>query len=198
MNTTNSLTLKLCYSVIMALGVESKANNVGWKCHPQTQTGKCFVFTLWLRPEGPYFCTNTNHFHIQLLLHLYNFFLQSYFHRKALFLPLEKKVGVHYPDREKFLKGVWCNYANEICLMLPFRFTPVFLSLWFWIYVLMLISNPGCIACFVPIQQFMWGGRCIFHCFFIEDWCTFCNYCNKWVCCRQRSTILEESGFKNP
>ena len=91
-----------------------------------------------------------------------------------------------------YMKFVWC-YPSVLLR------TPVFLSLWFWIYVLMLISNPGCIACFVPIPQFMWGGRCIFHCFFfIEDWCTFCNHCNKWVCCRQRSTMLEESGFKNP
>ena len=58
-----------------------------------------------------------------------------------------------------YMKFVWC-YPSVLLR------TPVFLSLWFWIYVLMLISNPGCIACFVPIPQFMWGGRCIFHCFF--------------------------------
>ena len=92
-------------------------------------------------------------------------------------------------------KVFWCNYMKIVwCYPWVLPRTPVFVSLWFWIYVLMLISNLGCIACFVPIPQFMWGGRCIFHCFFIEEWCTFCNHCNKWVCCRQRSTKC----FKSP
>ena len=169
---------------------------------PSTNTDRqVFCFFFMTAARGPLFLHKYQSFsHSASFALIQFFFLQSYFHRKALFLPVEKKVGVHYPNRESFwkvfgaimyMKFVWC-YPSVLLR------TPVFLSLWFWIYVLMLISNPGCIACFVPIPQFMWGGRCIFHCFFIEDWCTFCNHCNKWVCCRQRSTMLEESGFKNP